>query len=254
MSSFEWLDKLKKWKNMWPLYLEEYKDDASGLNLYTFIEIMNKKMTSKETVVCDAGSAIYVPSQNLKMKEGQRFILSGAQADMGFALPASIGVYLADSSKNVLVFTGDGSFNTNIQELATIRNLNIPIKIFIWNNSGYLSIKNTQIKFYEGRIFGTSSGNGLWFPEIKNIAQAYEFSYYSIKTNQDLEDFADEIINNEAPTLIEVICQPNQEIVPTLMLKKDLKTGYNIQCGLHDMYPFLDEEILSEEMINEKIN
>ena len=249
MSSFEWLDKVKKWKNMWPLYLEEYKDDTTGLNLYTFIEIMNNKMTSNETIVCDAGSAIYVPSQNLKMKEGQRFVLSGAQADMGFALPASIGVYLADKTKNVLVFTGDGSFNTNIQELATIRNLNIPVKIFIWNNSGYLSIKNTQRKFYEGRIFGTSSGNGLWFPEIEKVAQAYEFSYYSIKTNQDLENLADEIFNQEGPTLIEVICQPNQEIVPTLMLKKDPKTGYNIQCGLHDMYPFLDEETLSEEMI-----
>lgn len=254
MSSFEWLDKIKKWKNMWPLYLEEYKDDTTGLNLYTFIEIMNSKMTSKETVVSDAGSAIYVPSQNLKMKEGQRFVLSGAQADMGFALPASIGVYLSDTSKNVLVFTGDGSFNTNIQELATIRHLNIPVKIFIWNNGGYLSIKNTQKKFYEGRVFGTSSETGLWFPEIEKIAKSYEFSYYSIKTNEDLENQAIEIINQEGPTLIEVFCQPDQEIVPTLMLKKDPKTGYNIQCGLHDMYPFLDEEILSEEMINEKIN
>jgi acetolactate synthase-1/2/3 large subunit len=82
MSLFDWVSKTKKWKTMWPLYLKEYEDDTLGLNLYTFIEIMNEKMTSKETIVCDAGSAIYVPSQNLKMKEGQRFVLSGAQADM----------------------------------------------------------------------------------------------------------------------------------------------------------------------------
>ena len=249
MSLFDWVSKTKKWKNMWPLYLKEYEDDTLGLNLYTFIEIMNEKMTSKETIVCDAGSAIYVPSQNLKMKEGQRFVLSGAQADMGFALPASIGVYLADDTKNVLVFTGDGSFNTNIQELATIRNLNIPVKIFVWNNNGYLSIKNTQRKFYEGRVYGTSTDDGLWFPDIKKIADAYEFTYYSIQKNQDLKDKATEIINNNSPCLIEVICQPNQEIVPSLMLKKDPQTGYNIQCGLHDMYPFLDDNVISEEMI-----
>jgi acetolactate synthase-1/2/3 large subunit len=249
MSLINWLNITKKWKNMWPLYLEEYKDDKNGLNLYTFIEIMNENMTQKETVVSDAGSAIYVPSQNLKMKAGQRFILSGAQADMGFALPASIGVYLADDTKNVLVFTGDGSFNTNIQELATIRNLNLPVKIFVWNNNGYLSIKNTQKKFYEGRVYGTSPDDGLWFPEISKIAEAYSFSYYLIEKNQDLIEKASEIINYDGPVLIEVICQPNQEIVPTLMLKKDPETGYNIQCGLHDMYPFLDEHVLSEEMI-----
>lgn len=249
MSHSNWMQTIAKWKNMWPLYLKEYEDDTNGLNLYTFIEIMNKKMTEKETVVCDAGSAIYVPCQNLKMKDGQRFILSGAQADMGFALPASIGVYLADDTKNVLVFTGDGSFNTNIQELATIKNLNIPVKIFIWNNSGYLSIKNTQKKFYEGRVYGTSQGNGLWFPEVSKIAEAYEFSYYSIKKNKDLEDKAEEIINNKNPVLIEVICNSDQEIVPTLMLKKDPVTGYNVQCGLHDMYPFLSESVISEEMI-----
>lgn len=251
MLSSNWLEKLSKWKTMWPLYLEKYKDDSNGINLYTFIEIFNNRMTSNETIVCDAGSAIYVPSQNLKMKENQRYVLSGAQADMGFSVPASIGVYLADKTKNVLVFTGDGSFNSNIQELATIKNLGFPVKIFIWNNGGYLSIRNTQKKFYEGRVFGTSFGNGLWFPEIKNIAQSYEFSYYSIKSNADLIDSLDEIISENNPTLIEVFCQKDQEVVPTLMLKKDPKTGKNIQCGLNDMYPFLDDQVLLEEMIDE---
>jgi acetolactate synthase-1/2/3 large subunit len=254
MSFDNWVEKTSNWKKMWPLYLEEYNDDSQGVNLYAFIEIMNENMTASETVISDAGSAIYVPSQNLKMKEGQRFVLSGAQADMGFAVPASIGVYLADQSKNVLVFTGDGSFNTNIQELATIRNLNIPVKIFIWNNEGYLSIKNTQKKFYEGRVFGTSSDNGLWFPDIKKIAEAYEFSFFYIDSNEDLSNNAKTIINSNNPTLIEVKCKPNQEIVPTLMLKKDFKTGYNIQCGLHDMYPFLDEDVILREMIDEKNN
>lgn len=252
MSNSKWADTTTRWKNKWKLYLDEYKNDTDGLNLYTFIEIMNQNMTSSETVISDAGSAIYVPSQNLKMKEGQRFVLSGAQADMGFALPASIGVYLGDPSKNVLVFTGDGSFNSNIQELATIRHLNIPVKIFVWNNNGYLSIRNTQKKFYQGRVYGTDTNTGLWFPNLSKIAETYEFDYFLIEKNEHLEINAQKIIHNTKPTLIEVKCKPDQEIVPTLMLKKDKITGNNIQCGLHDMYPFLDEDELRQEMINEE--
>lgn len=248
----KWLNITSRWKDKWKLYLDEYKDDTNGLNLYTFIEIMNENMTDKETVVSDAGSAIYVPSQNLKMKENQRFVLSGAQADMGFAVPASIGVYLADPLKNVLVFTGDGSFNTNVQELATIRLLNAPVKIFVWNNNGYLSIRNTQKKFYQGRVYGTDKNCGLWFPDLKKIAETYEFDFYYISKNSELSNLASEIINNDKPTIIEIICNPDQEIVPTLMLKKDKITGNSIQCGLHDMYPFLDDEILKEEMIDEE--
>jgi len=206
-------------------------------------------MTENETIVCDAGSAIYVPSQNLKMKNNQKFILSGAQADMGFSLPASIGVYLADNKKNVIVITGDGSFNTNIQELATIRYLNIPVKIFVWNNNGYLSIKNTQNKFYEGRVYGTDTNHGLWFPDLKNIAYSYEFDYIKINSNEELKVNIQNILNKKTPIICEVICKNNQEIVPTLMLKKDKVTGKSIQCGLDDMYPFLDEKELQKEKI-----
>lgn len=245
----EWLDKCQHWKNKWPIFEQSYIDDSDGINLYTFIEILNESMTENETIVCDAGSAIYVPSQNLKMKNNQKFILSGAQADMGFSLPASIGVYLADNKKNVIVITGDGSFNTNIQELATIRYLNIPVKIFVWNNNGYLSIKNTQNKFYEGRVYGTDTNNGLWFPDLKNIAHSYEFDYIKINSNKELKVNIQNILNKKTPIICEVICKNDQEIVPTLMLKKDKVTGKSIQCGLDDMYPFLDEKELQKEKI-----
>lgn len=243
----KWIEKCKYWKNKWPIYEESYKDDTNGINLYTFIETLNDVMSVSDTIVSDAGSAIYVPSQNLKMIDNQIFVLSGAQADMGFALPASIGVNLADPTKNVIVITGDGSFNTNIQELATIRYLNLPIKIFVWNNSGYLSIKNTQKKFYEGRVYGTDSDHGLWFPELKNVAETYEMEYIKITSNQELKEHLKNILNKKTAIICEVICKEEQEIVPTLMLKKDKNTGKSIQCGLDDMYPFLSDEELKNE-------
>jgi len=244
-----WLNKCRHWKEKWPIYEKSYQDDTGGINLYTFIEILNNAMTANDTIVSDAGSAIYVPSQNLKMLEGQKFVLSGAQADMGFALPASIGTYLADTTKNVIVITGDGSFNTNIQELATIRHLNLPIKIFVWNNSGYLSIKNTQKKFYEGRVYGTDINHGLWFPDLKNVASTYEMEYIKVSSNDELSTSINNILNKKTAIICEVICKEEQEIVPTLMLKKDKLTGKSIQCGLDDMYPFLSDEELNNEKI-----
>lgn len=243
-----WIDKTTRWKNKWPISNNVYKDDTNGIDLYSFIDIFNEAMDSKVTVVCDAGSALYVPCQSLKIKKNQKFVVSGAQADMGFALPASIGVCLADPSLNVCVITGDGSFNTNIQELATIRHLNLPIKIFIWNNSGYLSIKNTQTKFYNGRVFGTDTDHGLWFPSFKDVAETYEMDYFRYDKNEDLKQNISMLFSLDKPTIIEIVCPQNQEIVPTLMLKKDKVTGTNIQCGLDDMYPFLEESEHDEEM------
>ena len=249
MNKKEWIEKCKYWKNKWPIFIDEFKNDENGVNLYSFIEILNKNMTEKEVIVCDAGSAIYVPCQNLKLKLNQIFVLSGAQADMGFALPASIGAYFGDSTKNILVITGDGSFNSNLQELATIKNFNIPIKIFIWNNKGYLSIKNTQNKFYEKRVYGTSAGKGLWFPDLKKVAETYELDYIKISSNQGLEDNIKEIINQKKPILCEVSCKEDQEVIPTVSFKKDQSIGKNIQCGLDDMYPFLDDQEREREMI-----
>lgn len=250
MNKKEWVEKCKHWKRKWPIFTESFVSDEKGINLYSFIEILNNFMTENEIVVCDAGSAFYVTSQNLKLKDNQVFVSSGAQADMGFALPAGIGAYFGSPSKNILVITGDGSFNSNIQELATLRNFNIPIKIFVWNNNGYLSIKNTQNKFYNGRVYGTSAGKGLWFPDLKKIAEAYELNYMRIGTNQELSDNIKNVIDDKRPTLCEIICKEDQEIVPSVSFKKDQKTGKTTQGGLADMYPFLsDEELNSEKII-----
>jgi acetolactate synthase-1/2/3 large subunit len=250
MNHKKWLDKCQHWKQKWPTYdiKQNIDNENEKINCYTFIETLNEEMTNNETIVYDAGIPYYIISHNLKTKQNQKIILSGAQADMGFSLPASIGVYLADTTKNVVVITGDGSFNTNIQELATIRNLNIPLKIFVLNNNGYLSIRNTQKKFYENRVYGTSVNNGLWFPDLNKIANAYEIEYFKIKNNKELYNNIKNVLNKKNTIICEIICKEDQEVIPTLMLKKD-ENGNTIQCGLDDMYPFLSQKEIEEEKI-----
>lgn len=244
MNKQEWLNKCNHWKNKWPqLGLLEFEDDSRGINLYKFIEVLNKNLEEDSVIVGDAGSSIYVNSQSLQLKGLQRFILDSSQSGMGASIPMSIGVCLARNKKDTIVITGDGSFNTNIQELAVIKYHNLPIKIFVWNNLGYLSIRNTQDAFYGGRRFGTDSKTGLYFPDLCKIAAAYEIGYLKINYNTSLDFVIKQSMKLNEPCIIEVKCDPEQKIQPSLAFK-DGKS-----CPLQQMSPFLSDEEIELEMI-----
>ena len=246
MSKQNWINKCLHWKNKWPVYLEQFNDDENGINLYYVIESLNNVSKDDDVFVTDAGTAYYVASQNLNLIKGQKLIFPGAQADMGFSLPGSIGVGLAAKNNNVIVITGDGSFNTNIQELATIKANNIKSKFVILNNDGYLSIRNTQAKFYNGHIYGESPSTGLWFPSLKDIANTYHLEYYKADNNEELKEVFKNIHNDEC-AIYDIKCKYLQEVIPTLSLKQS-ENGKMIQCGLSDMYPFLSDEELKNEI------
>lgn len=243
MTRYEWIDKCNHWKAKWPVMQPEFEanNEDYELNLYAVLDAVNKHSTADMTLMGDAGSISYAGPVALNAKKGQRFVFSPAQADMGWALPAAIGVAMA-SQKPVISIIGDGSFMTNIQELAVVRQHNLNIKFVILNNDGYLSIKNTQSKYFEGRVYGTSSQTGLWFPKFKNIAQSFEIEYKDARLASDLDKFG-EWFNSPGPTIIDCRCKADQEILPTQALKNGK------QAGLHDLYPFLSEEELAQEMI-----
>lgn len=242
----QWLEKCKYWKNLWKQGdLPEHDNDEFGINLYKFISILNKNLKDDSVIVSDAGSAAYTLGQSLELKNNQRWILDGGEMAMGMALPSSIGVSLARNKGQTIVVTGDGSFQTNIQELATISYHKLPIVLFVWSNDGYLSIRNTQTTFYNGRIFGTDKEHGLFFPDLKKIAEAYELGYIKIDTIKELEDNIDYIMNLDKAIIVEVKCDPNQKIIPTAAMKD------GVSQPLHQMWPFLDDETLDKEMIKD---
>jgi acetolactate synthase I/II/III large subunit len=247
MQNSEWSNYCQHIKDKWPVYVSDYdtKDDVLGINIYRFLEVLNSHMTENTIVVTDAGSASYALPQNLKAKLGQRFVFSASQADMGCAIPAGIGVALAAPEKTVVVVTGDGSFNSNIQELASIKQHNLSLKIFVLNNSGYLSIRNTQRKFFENRVYGVDKQSGLWFPSLHAIAQAYRINYTNIFGEFDLKSQVADVLKRDVPYIIDINCLHNQEIVPTQMLKE--VNGKKVQAALDDMYPFISDDEYNEE-------
>ena len=243
MNRQEWIEKCNDWKSKWPVMQDEFRANNAdySLNLYAVLDAINQYSRPTDILMGDAGSISYAGPVALNAKFGQRFIFSPAQADMGWALPAAIGVSMA-SDQPIIAVIGDGSFMSNIQELATVKQHNLNIKFIILNNNGYLSIKNTQTKYFQGRVFGTSSESGLWFPAFKNIATAFGIGYADARLANDLLHFP-EWLAMPGPMIIDCRCKDDQEILPAQALK-DGK-----QAGLHDMTPFLSDEELSKEMI-----
>lgn len=244
----EWVDKCIYWREQWPVFNDSYKDVTNGINIYYFLQKLSEYNQEDAIVISDAGSAYYTTSQALKIKNKQRYITSGAQADMGFTLPASIGVSVATASKNIIGITGDGSFQMNIQELQTIVNFKLPIKIFVLNNGGYLSIRNTMDKFFNSRYYGTDAASGLGLPDTKKIADAYGIPYFKIETSEDIEYKLKEILNYDGYCLVEVICPFKQDILPSSSTKK-MDDGKLVSQPLENMFPFLSEEEFKNEMI-----
>jgi acetolactate synthase-1/2/3 large subunit len=243
-----WLEKCLHWKRSYPVCLPVYANEGEGINLYHFVDSLCKVMPNDAVVVWDAGSALYAVTQAAVLREGQRLIGSGGQAEMGFTLPATVGVSFARDRKDVIGITGDGSFQMNLQELQTIKHHNLPIKMFVWNNDGYLSIRASQGRFFEGRFIGTDSSSGVSFPDLEKIAAAYDIKYVRISSSHSLGDTLSEILALPGPVLCEVICLRDQEIVPTVAsARKD--DGTMVSKPLEDMYPFLPRDEFYREMI-----
>ena len=249
----KWCKTCQEWKQKWPVCLPKYKSEKKAINSYYFIDCVSKKMKSDSVIVSDAGTVFFVASQGVKLRGSQRYIASGGQADMGYTLPACIGISFARGRGEVLGMTGDGSFQLNIQELQTIKYYDLPVKIFVWNNDGYLAIRHSQSKFFEGRFLGTDQTCGVSFPSIEKIVTAYGLKYFKIFDSKKLEEELEEILNYPKAAVCEVICSRNQEIVPSVasFTKED---GTLVSKPLEDMYPFLDREEFRRNMIVKPLN
>ena len=242
MTREEWIAKCQHWKRKWPVMQPEYLDDTHGLNIYAVLEAIHEHSAEDAVIMCDAGTAYYVVPQAYKFKYEQRLVMSQSQGDMGWALPAAIGVAKA-GAKQVICIVGDGSFMSNMQELATIREHDLPIKIVILNNRGYLSIKNTQSKFFNGNVYGVDSDTGVWFPDFLDLADVFEITAVKVWGNAVMHKYMPQLFETVSPYIMEVVCLQNQNILPS----QSFKDGK--QAPLHDMMPFLSDEEMKEEML-----
>ena len=243
-----WLRRCCHWRRKYPVCLSRYADPAGRVNPYHFIDCLSSAMNDHTPVVCDAGSAFYVTTQGLRLGDGQRCIFTGAQAEMGYTLPAAIGVCYASEGRDVVGITGDGSLQMNIQEFQTIRHNSLPIKIFVWNNDGYLSIRATQRKFFSRRIIGTDSTSGISLPDLSRLAAAYGLPYSRVERQASLPGAVNEALASQGPAICELMCDREHTIAPVVpsIASED---GSIASRPLEDMAPLLSREELHREMI-----
>jgi acetolactate synthase-1/2/3 large subunit len=168
---------------------------------------------------------------------------------MGYDLPAAIGVSLARNARAICL-AGDGSLQMNVQELQTIVGYNLPVKIFVMNNGGYLSIRQTQTGFFEGRKIGEGPGSGVTFPRMAKVAAAYGIPSFIIEKVDDIDIIAQEL-DSPGPALFDVFLDQTQGFEPRLR-SRILPNGQILTPNLEDMFPFLSEEELSSNMLAEE--
>ncbi len=237
----EWIRQCEEWKRRYPVILKEYYKTSRFVNTYVFIDILSDLLTPEDNIVPDSsGSASEITYQAFRIKKGQRLINSPGLGSMGFGIPQSIGVCLA-SRRRTICITGDGALQHNIQELETIKRLNLPIKIFVLNNNGYSAIKNTHRRFFEGRLLCCDPSSGLTLPDITKIGKAYGFKTYRIKKQDILKEEISKILESEGPVICELMIDPDLQIAPRIM-SKTLPDGSMVSGSLEDMWPFLENK------------
>lgn len=241
----KWNKWLLKNKNTFDIMNEPHKKETGKINIYKVIDIINKESSGNEVVVNDAGSAFYSIGHAWKVKGKQRIITSGGLGAMGWALPAATGASKVNEASTVLCFTGDGSLYTNVHELAVISKQHCNVKIIIFNNDGYLSIKNTQDNYFNSLYAGVDENSGVFIPSIKKLSEVFELSYYCFNSESDLQNEISEILKTKEPCIIEIFTNKNQEIIPTVNSKK-LEDGSMESMPLQNMSPFIDEVLFGE--------
>jgi acetolactate synthase-1/2/3 large subunit len=242
-----WLSKCKEWQKKYPVVLTKYKNQENYINSYYFIDVLSDLMGESDVVVTDMGFAFQNTHQAIKIKKGQRVFTNCGLASMGWGLPAAVGVAINQKKGQTICISGEGGLQMNIQELATISHHKLPIKIFIFNNGGYLTIKQTQEIGFNGKLMGCNEESGLSFPNLSNIALAYNIKYEKLSTQKNLLRDVKNILNTEGPVFCEIMMDPNQELAPKALNRKNAD-GTSKQTALEDSYPFLPEDEITEIM------
>jgi acetolactate synthase-1/2/3 large subunit len=247
-----WIIQCEDYRQRYPAVGPEHDDmqDASGtkfINSYRFMQVLEKYFHDDQIVTTDMGTALLSGHQVLKFKDGQRMLTSTGLGEMGFGLPAAIGAAIG-ANREVMCLNCDGGMMLNLQELQTIAHHNLPIKIIIFNNDGYLMIKHTQKALFAGRYSGSDRKSGVTCPDFSKVAYAFDIPSFQIHTWEDAEDILPKMQSINGPVICEVFTHPEQLFVPKLSLVQQ-KDGSIISPPLEDLSPLLPRQEMRVNML-----
>lgn len=247
-----WLNWCKTRNTAYPPVTAGQREFHNGINPYHFVDILFSKLDTDDIVACANATATIVPFQVAQLKQGQRLFSNSGSASMGYDLPAAIGAWygaqaMRGNQRRVICLAGDGSIMLNLQELQTIANARLPIKIVVLNNRGYLSIRLTQRNFF-GRLSGEGPDSGVGFPDFVALAIAFGIPAQRLHS-ADFATSLDNWLAADGPGLCEVMLDSSQGFEPR-MSSRQLEDGRIVTPPLEDMFPFLDRDELARNMLD----
>lgn len=238
-----WVNWCYEMVRKYPACPPEYRDENKLLNPYVFVDSLFAQMKADDVLTLGNGSACVMTFQGCKIKQGQRMFTNAGCAAMGYGMPAALGAAVAcrDKDNRVLCIDGDGSLMMNVQELAVISHNKLPVKLFVLNNNGYHSIRQTQRNLFKQKLIGLDPSNGVGFPDFEKLAEAFGFTYFEVSNQRNVDEVIAQVLAHEGPALCNVIVDPEQNFVPKLS-SKVLPDGSIVSPSMDDMFPFLPRD------------
>lgn len=244
----DWLARCNAYQDQFPWVGSEHDDQGGYMNSYRFMERLNGFFKKDQIVVTDMGTALLSGHEALHIKEGQRLMTSTGLGEMGYGLPAAIGVSFATGRGEVMCLNCDGGMMLNLQELQTIAHHQLPVKLFIFDNDGYLMIKHTQNALFNTGYVGTNKASGISCPDYAKIAAAFDIPAYRIRNWGECDEVLTKVQAATGPVICEVCMHPEQLFSPKLSLvsKED---GTLVSPPLEDLSPLLPRDVLERAML-----
>ncbi len=255
LRGMNWVETCQMWKKKYPVVQEKHliKDETKKANVYALVKELSSRLPENRITVVGNGSACVAGGHGYIIKKGQRFITNSAIASMGYDLPAAIGACMAEPGEDIVLLTGDGSIQMNLQELQTIIHHQMPVKIFLINNGGYHSIRQTQKNFFGEPLVGIGEDSGdLSFPSMEKLAWAYGYPYIRASHNGEVGDAVEKALHTKGPVICEVFVTREQNFEPKSAAKR-LEDGSMVSQPLEDLAPFLSDEEMDENMLIPRI-
>ena len=210
----KWNEYCQSLKSKYPTFQSNFSESTKFVNPYFLCHELSKLTSANEIIIPDDGAHLTWFMQSYKNKLGQRIFSAYGNSPMGYSFPASIGASIALNKRRVICIDGDGSFQINIQELQTVVNEKLPIKILILNNNGYGIIKQFQNLYLDNRLLAT--GKGVSIPNYKKIAKAYNIKYFEIRNDKEVKTQIKKSLMYKGACITNIMIHPNQKIIPKL--------------------------------------
>lgn len=237
----KWLQWCQNVKEKYPVVPKSYYGTEKNINPYVFTHYLFEALAADDTIACSNGSACVIPIQVSELKQGQRLFCNSGCAAMGYGLPAALGAAVAEKGRRIICLEGDGSIMMNIQELPTAKYYNLNIKIFIYNNNGYHSIRQTQYNNFEGDLVGVSRESGVAIPDFAKLSQAFDIPYYAISGQDGAEGILSSVLKEPGIVICDVFVDEEQSFSPKSS-SRVLSDGEIVSPSIDDMAPFLSRE------------